>query len=134
MWPFADKQDAAAEADAAALAQQDEPPPSEAAQELQAEVAGWYKAKRERAEQDTSQRRILFVVAVCLGCASVAASIAGFALIGFGVMTIDAPIAIAFFSASAVQGFAMLGLIVRGLFLTGETGMSKSKSSEDEAK
>lgn len=49
-------------------------------------------------------------------------------------MTIDAPIAIAFFSASAVQGFAMLGLIVRGLFLTGETGMSKSKSSEDEAK
>lgn len=72
-------------------------------------------ARREEIAND--QRVHLFRIIVGIVCASIVAVGAFVTFLGFHIMKVETPIAIAFISAMAVQSFVLIGLLVRGLFM-----------------
>lgn len=74
-------------------------------------------AVAERERLANQQRFVLFGVIVAIVCMSIVAVGVFVTLLGLEVFTFEAPVAIAFISAMAVQSFVLIGLLVRGLFM-----------------
>lgn len=72
-------------------------------------------ARREKQAND--QRSILFFYTLCVVTLTIGVVVGAIALLGFGEIDLDTPVAVAFLSAMAVQSFVLIGLLARGLFM-----------------
>lgn len=80
-------------------------------------------AREARIANDHRER--LFKIIVGIVIVGIAASGAFIFTLGYGLIELATPVAVAFISAMAVQSFVLIGLLVKGLFVGGKPASAR---------
>lgn len=83
--------------------------PNTAAEDLANEVT-------RREKQSNDQRETLFLVVLYVIGFMLVVDVTCVFLLGFGLIHLDAPVAVAFISAACVQSFGLVGILAAGLY------------------